>query len=120
MLDLFILLTQTNNLAQKEHLEHMITVNDNYHNLERGLKSFHLRGFCISELNVNENLVIIFQKGIGITLTQKIIDLYKETIVKKRQGYIKDNIGNLTIYLQFFKKDPENKLIIIYIGVISN
>ncbi len=98
----------------------MITVNHNYHNLESGLTHFHLRGFCISELNVNENLEIIFQKGIGITLTQKIIDLYKETIVKKRQGYIKDNIGNLTIYLQFFHKDPDNKLIIMYIDKIDN
>ena len=119
MLSLSILLTQTNNLAQKEHLVFMITVNENYHNLERGLKPFQLRGFGISELNMNENLEIIFQKGIGITLTQKIIDLYKETIVKKRQGYIKDNIGSLTIYLQFFNKDPGNKLIIMYIDKID-
>ena len=119
MLSLSILLTQTNNSAQKEHLVFMITVNENYHNLERGLKSFHLRGFCISELNGNENLEIIFQKGIGITLTQKIVDLYKETIVKKRQGYIKDNIGSLTIYLQFFNKDPASKLIIMYIDKID-
>ena len=93
----------------------MITVNENYHSLEWELKTFQLRGFCISELNLNGNFEIIFQKGIGITLTQKIVDLYKETIIKKRQGYIKDNIGKLTIYLQFFKKKPENKLIIIYI-----
>ncbi|KKN38748.1 hypothetical protein LCGC14_0750500, partial [marine sediment metagenome] len=38
MLSLSILLTQTNNLAQKEHLVFMITVNENYHNLERGLR----------------------------------------------------------------------------------
>ena len=120
MLVSIILLTQINNLAQKDHPVIMITLNQNYHRLESGLKHFHLRGFCISELNINENLEILFQKGIGITLTQKIIDLYKETIVKKRQGYIKDTIGSLVIYLQFFQKDPENKLIIMYIDKIEN
>lgn len=98
----------------------MITINENYYDLERHSQTFQLRGFCISELNVNGNLEIIFQKGIGITLTEKIIDLYKEKLVKKRQGYIKDVIGNLSIYLQFFNKKPENKIIIMYIDKIEN
>jgi hypothetical protein len=94
----------------------MITINDNYHFLDTGLQLFKLRGFCISELALCGKLEILFQKGIGITLTWKIIDLYKEKIIKNRQGYIKDNIGNLEIYLHFFEKKPEKRMVIIYIN----
>ncbi|KKM72852.1 hypothetical protein LCGC14_1416360 [marine sediment metagenome] len=98
----------------------MIILNENFQNLEHNSQTFQLRGFCISEVNSSGNLEIIFQKGIGITLTQKIIDLYKDKITQKRQGYIKDIIGDLTIYLHFFEKKPENKLVIMYIDKIDN
>ena len=98
----------------------MIILNENFQNLEHNSQTFQLRGFCISEVNSSGNLEIIFQKGIGITLTQKIIDLYKDKITQKRQGYIKDIIGDLTIYLHFFEKKPENKLVIMYIDRIDN
>ena len=98
----------------------MITVNENYHNLDISSQIFNLRGFCISELSLDGKLEIMFQKGIGITLTQKIIGLYTEKIIKKRQGYIKENIGTLTIYLHFFDKKPEKRLIVIYIDKIDN
>jgi len=98
----------------------MIILNEKFQNLEHNSQTFQLRGFCISEVNSSGNLEIIFQKGIGITLTQKIIDLYKDKITQKRQGYIKDIIGDLTIYLHFFEKKPEIKLIIMYIDRIDN
>jgi len=98
----------------------MITLNENYQNLEEDSQIFQLRGFSISEVNIEGNIEIIFQKGIGITLTRKIIDLYKNMVIKKRQGYIKDNIGNLTIYINFFEKIHDNKLIIMYIDKQEN
>ena len=98
----------------------MITVNENYHNLDISSQIFNLRGFCISELTLDGKLEIIFQKGIGVTLTQKIIDLYTEKIITKRQGYINENIGTLTIYMHFFERKPEKRLIIIYIDKIDN
>ncbi len=93
----------------------MITVNDNYLDLENNSPIFQLRGFNISEMDIEGNLKIIFQKGIGITLTKKIIDLYEDNIVIKRQGYIKDNIGNLTVYINFFGIHQNDKLILMYI-----
>jgi hypothetical protein len=80
----------------------MITINENYQSLKKNSQVFQLRGFSISEINLEGKLEIIFQKGIGITLTRKIIDLYKINLLKKRQGYIEDIIGNLTIYINFF------------------
>jgi hypothetical protein len=98
----------------------MITINNNYQNLEETSQNFQLRGFTISELNIGGHLEIIFQKGIGITLTMKIIDLYKNEILSKRQGYIKDNIGTLTVYINFFERKQNSKLILMYIDKTEN
>ncbi|MFX0023937.1 MAG: hypothetical protein ACFE9S_16545 [Candidatus Hermodarchaeota archaeon] len=98
----------------------MITINDNYQNLEETSQIFQLRGFTISELKLGGDFDIIFQKGIGITLTMKIIDLYKNEILEKRQGYIKDNIGTLTIYINFFEKKQKSRLIFMYIDKTEN
>jgi hypothetical protein len=54
----------------------MITINDSYPNLEKNSQIFQLRGFTVSEINIEGNLKIIYQKGIGISLTKKIIELY--------------------------------------------
>ncbi len=98
----------------------MITINENYPELLDDSQILQLRGFCFSEANINGEIKIIFQKGIGITLTKKIIDLYKNIIFKKRQGYIKDTIGNLTIYMQFFDYKENNKMVLTYIDKIEN
>ncbi|MFX1420498.1 MAG: hypothetical protein ACFE9N_16470, partial [Promethearchaeota archaeon] len=98
----------------------MITINGNYQNLEENSQIFQLRGFSVSEINTKGNFEIIFQKGIGITLNKKIVDLYKSELLKKRQGYVKDNIGNLTVYINFFERNPDQKLIIMYIDKTEN
>jgi hypothetical protein len=98
----------------------MLTIKENYHNFESDFKDFLIRGFCVSELYLDGEIGIIFQKGIGVTLIQKIIDLYKEIIMDKRQGYIIDNIGNLTIYIHFFEMDQDDKLVITYIDKTEN
>ncbi len=98
----------------------MITINNNYQELEENFQIYQLRGFTISEINIEGNLEIFFQKGIGITLTRKIIDLYKNDILTKRQGYIKDNIGNLTVYINFFEIKQNSKLILMYIDKTEN
>ena len=98
----------------------MITVNENYQNLVENNQIFKIRGFSISEVDIQGNLEIIFQKGIGIKLTKKIIDLYNKLIFEKRQGYIRDTIGHLTVYMHFFEKEVDNKLVITYIDKIEN
>ncbi|MFX1370707.1 MAG: hypothetical protein ACFFCE_02520 [Promethearchaeota archaeon] len=98
----------------------MITVNENYQNLEENNQIFQLRGFCITKVNIGGKIEIFFQKGIGITLTVKIIDLYKDLIFEKRQGYIKDTIGSLNVYMHFFEIEENNKTIMTYIDKIEN
>jgi len=98
----------------------MLTIKENYQSFESERKIFLIRGFGISELDLNGKINIIFQKGIGITLIRKIIDLYKSRIMNKRQGYIIDNIGSLTIYIQFFNLNQDDKLIITYIDKTDN
>jgi len=98
----------------------MITINENYQSLKKNSQVFQLRGFSISEINLEGKLEIIFQKGIGITLTRKIIDLYKINLLKKRQGYIEDIIGNLTIYINFFERRQNHRLVVMYIDKIEN
>jgi len=117
---MIILLTQKIDLAQKVYYKSMITVNENYQNLVENSQIFKLRGFSISEVNIEGNVTIIFQKGIGITLTKKIIDLYKDKLLTKKQGYIIDTIGHLTVYMHFFEKEVDNKLVITYIDKIEN
>lgn len=98
----------------------MIILNENYQDLEVFNKIFHLRGFSISEISIREQFDIIFQKGIGITLTKRILDLYKDVIFEKGQGYIRDTIGHLIIYMHFFKRSNGSTLVIIYIDNIEN
>ncbi|MFW9970704.1 MAG: hypothetical protein ACFFDF_10935 [Candidatus Odinarchaeota archaeon] len=98
----------------------MIALNENNQNLEESFQVFQLRGFSISEVNREGSIEIVFQKGIGITLTNKIIDLYKNELLSKRQGYIKDLIGNLTVYINFFEITQNNKLIFMYIDKSEN
>jgi len=98
----------------------MITINENYQNFEENTQVFQLRGFSISKINLKGDLEIIFQKGIGITLTRKIIDLYKTDIINRQQGYLRDTIGNLTIYINFFEREHNQKLIIMYIDKKEN
>ena len=115
-----ILLTQKSYLVQKSFYKLMIILNDNYQNIAENIPLFQLRGFSISEINIEGYIEIIFQKGIGISLTTKIIDLYRDSFVRKRQGYIKDTIGNLTVYIHFFDKEKDNKLIFMYIDKTEN
>ncbi|MFX1365065.1 MAG: hypothetical protein ACFE9Y_09090 [Promethearchaeota archaeon] len=106
--------------STKKYQESMITVNENYQNLEENNQIFQLRGFCITKVNIGGKIEIFFQKGIGITLTVKIIDLYKDLIFEKRQGYIKDTIGSLNVYMHFFEIEENNKTIMTYIDKIEN
>jgi hypothetical protein len=98
----------------------MIIVNENHHNIMENFPILQLRGFSISEMKTEGDFEIIFQKGIGISLTTKIIDLYRDSFVTKRQGYLKDTIGTLTVYINFFEKEKDNKLIMMYIDKTEN
>ena len=98
----------------------MISLENDIQNLERSSLIFQMEGFSVSEINLDGKFKIIFHKGIAIELIQKFIDLYKDIIIEKKQGYIKDLIANFTIYIHFFNQKKGNILVIIYLDDKEN
>ncbi len=50
---------------------------------------------------------IFYVKGIGNSLMQKMIQLYKKEILQKEEGKIIDLVGSYTVYVHFYKLDYE-------------
>jgi hypothetical protein len=50
---------------------------------------------------------IVYSKGIGNSLMNKMVQLYKKEILHKEQGKIIDLIGSYTVYVHFYKSDYE-------------
>ncbi len=69
----------------------------------------------ILNYSINNEIDIIFQKGIGNKLIRKIINKNKEKILEKRQGISIDLICNFTIYNHFFNNNQDEIVNIIYI-----
>ncbi len=63
---------------------------------------------------------IIFQKGKGGAITQKLIDLYKKRILRKVNGNIIALVDEFLTYIHFFKNIHNKVLIIIYLGKKEN
>ena len=69
----------------------------------------------ISSLNLEKKIDIIYQKGVGIKLLQKIIKKNMEKIIKKREGILIDLFYNFSIYIHYFNNNPDENIGIIYI-----
>jgi len=69
----------------------------------------------ISDLNAGGKINIIFQKGMGNQLIQKIIDVNKEKILVNKQGFFIDLISNYTVYIHFFDNKRKEITVIIYL-----
>ncbi len=65
----------------------------------------------ISNLNIGGELNVIFQKGIGYQLIQKIFDLNRMKILERKTGVLIDLINDYTTYLHYF--DNNNEIIVI-------
>ncbi|MFW9951815.1 MAG: hypothetical protein ACFFKA_16995, partial [Candidatus Thorarchaeota archaeon] len=50
---------------------------------------------------------IFYIKGIGNSLMNKMIQLYKKEIIQKQEGKIIDLVGGYTVYVHFFKLEYE-------------
>lgn len=55
----------------------------------------------------SRNHNVIFRKGISTILLNKLIKLYKEEIIKKREGKIIDLLGSFTFYIHFYEVERE-------------
>ncbi len=62
-----------------------------------------------------KRLDIIFHKGITLSLTQKIMNLYLEKIFKAKQGNLIASVDDFCVYIHFFSLDLDSVLIIIYV-----
>ncbi len=62
-----------------------------------------------------KRLDIIFHKGIALSLTQKIMNLYLEKIFKAKQGNLIASVDDFCVYIHFFSLDLDSVLIIIYV-----
>ena len=60
-------------------------------------------------------LDIIFHRGIALSLTQKIMKLYKEKILSVKQGNLIVSVDDFGVYIHFFSLDIDNIIIIIYV-----
>ena len=69
----------------------------------------------ISDLNAGGKLKIIYQKGIGNQLIQKIINVNKEKILVNKQGFLIDLICNYTAYIHYFDNKHKEITVIIYL-----
>lgn len=50
---------------------------------------------------------IIFHKGIGIQLLNKLVALYKGEIIEKREGIFIDYLGSFIVYIHFYEVEKE-------------
>ena len=69
----------------------------------------------ISDLNAGGKINIIYQKGIGNQLIQKIININKEKILVNKQGFLIDLICNYTVYIHYFDNKHKEITVIIYL-----
>ena len=69
----------------------------------------------ISNLKAKGELNVIFQKGIGYQLIQKIFDLNRVKILEKKHGILIDLINDYTTYVHYFNNKKNEVNAIIYL-----
>jgi hypothetical protein len=68
----------------------------------------------LSELNIDANVNVIYQKGIGMPIIQNVIELYKKEIINKKQGNSIVPLDDFTIFIHYFENQDHDILVIIY------
>ena len=69
----------------------------------------------ISDLNAGGKINILYQKGIGNQLIEKIININKEKILLNKQGFLIDLISDYTVYIHFFDNKLKEITVLIYL-----
>jgi len=75
----------------------------------------HVLGFGVVELDSNRQYAILFQKGIGIKLVQKILSLNLDEILLKKNGIKIDTLFRDTVYIHYFDNKEDKIVIVIYL-----
>lgn len=92
-----------------------------YKDIEPSYKTTEMLGLEIIQVaKSGKRLDIIFHKGIALSLTQKIMTLYWEKILNKKQGNLIATIDDFGVFIHFFTFNLDNILIIIYVEKKNN
>ena len=75
----------------------------------------HVLGFGVVELDSNRQYDILFQKGIGIKLIQKILNINLNEILLKKNGIKIEIIFRNTVYIHYFNNRVNKTVIVIYL-----
>ena len=68
----------------------------------------------LSSTNIQDDFELIYQKGIGISLIQNIFEVVKEEIFEQDQGTSIIPLDDFSIFINFFLKASEEKVVMIY------
>lgn len=82
----------------------------NAQNINNGTEKLHMLGYGllnISEINSEGKFNVIFQRGIGISLIETLIELYKKEIINKRQELAKVLLASQSQIKNLFRKEGE-------------
>ncbi len=69
----------------------------------------------LSLVDTKDNFEVLLQKGIGVSLIQNIIELYKGEILNKKDGKSFFPLEEFMVFINYFQTSPEEIIIIIYI-----
>jgi len=94
---------------------------ESYRKPEISVNSTEMLGVEVLQADKSgKRLDIIFHRGIALSLTQKIMNIYLEKIFKAKQGNLITSVDDFGVYIHFFSLDLDNILIIIYIDKKNN
>ena len=94
---------------------------ESYRETEISVSSTEMLGVeVLQAAKSGKRLEIIFHRGIALSLTQKIMNIYLEKIFKAKQGNLITSVDDFGVYIHFFSLDLDNILIIIYIDKKDN
>ncbi len=93
----------------------MKNVIENSHDHLNMLKILGVGLVTLSSKELNNSFKVFLQKGIGRSLIQNIIELYKEEILLKLNGKSFFPLEEFMVFINYFKSLTEEILIIIYI-----
>ena len=84
-------------------------------NKHSGLKRIPMFGMGMVKMSLNSlgDFQILFQKGIGMSLIQNVIELYKDEILEKKQGNSIIPLDEFTIYLNYYESKEDDILVVL-------
>ena len=68
----------------------------------------------IKMLDLNNEIEIIYYKGIDVQKVKSLIEIKQSEILKKKDGILIDLFSNFTVYIHYFSKSHSEIIVIIY------